>query len=87
MPREEGVEFQFNVQPQYIACDEDGRLTAVGLIRTAMGEPGPDGRRRPRPVAGSEFELPAMFSLWPLVSRHIPCRGCRAAELNSINGA
>ena len=57
--REEGVEFQFNVQPQYIACDEDGRLTAVGLIRTAMGEPGPDGRRRPRPVAGSEFELPA----------------------------
>ncbi len=57
--REEGVEFQFNVQPQYIACDEDGRLTAVGLIRTAMGDPGPDGRRRPRPVAGSEFELPA----------------------------
>ncbi|EFC1639701.1 oxidoreductase (Fe-S)-binding subunit [Escherichia coli] len=57
--REEGVEFQFNVQPQYIACDEDGRLTAVGLIRTAMGEQGPDGRRRPRPVAGSEFELPA----------------------------
>ncbi len=57
--REEGVEFQFNVQPQYIACDEDGRLTAVGLIRTAMGEPGPDGRRHPRPVAGSEFELPA----------------------------
>ncbi|MDQ9241185.1 formate-dependent uric acid utilization protein YgfT [Escherichia marmotae] len=57
--REEGVEFQFNVQPQYIACDDDGRLTAVGLIRTAMGEPGPDGRRRPRPVAGSEFELPA----------------------------
>ncbi len=31
----------------------------MGLIRTAMGEPGPDGRRRPRPVAGSEFELPA----------------------------
>lgn len=38
--REEGVEFQFNVQPQYIACDEDGRLTAVGLIRTAMGSRG-----------------------------------------------
>lgn len=31
----------------------------MGLIRTAMGEPGSDGRRRPRPVAGSEFELPA----------------------------
>lgn len=57
--REEGVEFLFNVQPQYIACDDDGRVAAVGLIRTVMGEPGPDGRRRPRPVAGSEFELPA----------------------------
>lgn len=29
------------------------------MIRTEMGEPGPDGRRRPRPVAGSEFELAA----------------------------
>lgn len=85
--REEGVEFQFNVQPQYIACDEDGRLTAVGLIRTAMGEPGPDGRRRPRPVAGSEFELPADVLIMAFGFRHIPCRGCRAAELNSINGA
>ncbi|ROP62594.1 glutamate synthase small subunit-like protein [Enterobacter sp. BIGb0383] len=57
--REEGVEFQFNVQPQYIQRSRKGQVTAVGMIRTAMGEPGPDGRRRPQPVAGSEFELPA----------------------------
>ena len=29
------------------------------MIRTDMGEPGPDGRRRPRPIVGSGFELQA----------------------------
>lgn len=57
--REEGVEFQFNVQPQYIQRNRKGQVSAVGMIRTEMGEPGPDGRRRPQPVVGSEFELPA----------------------------
>ena len=57
--REEGVAFQFNVQPQYILRNRKGQVSAVGMIRTEMGEPGPDGRRRPRPIAGSEFELPA----------------------------
>ncbi|KFB98759.1 glutamate synthase [NADPH] small chain [Trabulsiella guamensis ATCC 49490] len=57
--REEGVEFLFNVQPKYISRNQKGHVTAIGLIRTEMGEPGPDGRRRPRPVAGSGFELPA----------------------------
>lgn len=57
--REEGVTFLFNVQPQYIARNERGQVSGIGLIRTEMGEPGPDGRRRPRPIADSEFELPA----------------------------
>ncbi|MDA3133644.1 4Fe-4S dicluster domain-containing protein [Atlantibacter subterranea] len=57
--REEGVEFLFNVQPQYIARDARGQVSGIGLIRTEMGAAGPDGRRRPQPIAGSEFELPA----------------------------
>lgn len=57
--REEGVEFQFNVQPQYIQRNRKGQVSAVGMIRTDMGEPGPDGRRRPRPIVGSGFELQA----------------------------
>ena len=57
--REEGVNFEFNVQPQYIKRGRKGQVTAIGMIRTKMGEPGPDGRRRPQPIAGSEFELPA----------------------------
>lgn len=57
--REEGVAFCFNVQPQYIRRHRKGQVAAVGMIRTAMGDAGPDGRRRPQPIAGSEFELPA----------------------------
>lgn len=57
--REEGVAFQFNVQPQRILRTRKGAVRAVSMIRTEMGEAGPDGRRRPSPVAGSEFELAA----------------------------
>jgi glutamate synthase small subunit-like protein len=57
--REEGVNFEFNVQPKYIQRNRKGQVSAVGMIRTKMGEPGPDGRRRPQPIAGSEFELQA----------------------------
>ena len=56
---EEGVEFMFNLQPQHIELDKAGRLSGIGVIRTMPGEPGSDGRRRPQPVAGSEFVLPA----------------------------
>lgn len=57
--REEGVAFLFNVQPQYIARNAHGQVSGIGLIRTGMGAAGADGRRRPQPIAGSEFELPA----------------------------
>lgn len=57
--REEGVNFEFNVQPTQIQRNRKGQVSAVSMIRTQMGEPGPDGRRRPQPIAGSEFELPA----------------------------
>ncbi|WP_034945038.1 FAD-dependent oxidoreductase [Erwinia oleae] len=57
--REEGVEFMFNVLPQYIELDVEGVLSGIGLVRTAPGQPGSDGRRRPEPLAGSEFVLKA----------------------------
>ncbi|MDF0534992.1 formate-dependent uric acid utilization protein AegA [Shewanella sp. A32] len=57
--REEGAEFQFNVQPQFIQLDKKGRLTGIGLIRTELGEADSSGRRRPQAVAGSEFVLDA----------------------------
>jgi glutamate synthase (NADPH/NADH) small chain len=55
--REEGVTFLFNRQPLEIIGDD--RVTGVKVIETKMGEPGPDGRRRPEPIPGSETVLPA----------------------------
>ena len=55
--REEGVEFLFNRQPLEIVGSD--RVTGVRLIETRLGEPGPDGRRRPETVPGTESILPA----------------------------
>ncbi|GAB7264353.1 hypothetical protein DZJ_09030 [Dickeya ananatis] len=53
------MEFIFNVQPLKIYLNDDGAVCGVGLIRTEMGEPDASGRRRPKPVPGSEFVQPA----------------------------
>ena len=55
--REEGVTFLFNRQPLEIIGD--GKVTGVKVIETKMGKPGPDGRRRPEPIEGTETVLPA----------------------------
>jgi len=38
---------------------KEGRVTGVLFVRTRLGEPDTSGRRRPEPIAGSEFEVPA----------------------------
>ncbi|MBW7848737.1 MAG: FAD-dependent oxidoreductase [Bacteroidales bacterium] len=55
----EGVEYLFLTNPVEILEDENGKLSAVRLIRMALGEPDASGRRRPVPLPGTEFELNA----------------------------
>lgn len=57
--REEGAEFMFNVQPVSIELTPKGAVSGIRLIRTALGEPDASGRRRPKPITGSEFLLEA----------------------------
>lgn len=57
--KEEGVDFQFNLQPLDIALDENGHAAGVKVVRTELGEPDAEGRRRPQPVEGSEHVLEA----------------------------
>ena len=38
---------------------ENGRVNALKCIRMELGEPDASGRRSPKPIAGSEFTLPA----------------------------
>ncbi|KIS42682.1 formate-dependent uric acid utilization protein AegA [Kosakonia radicincitans] len=57
--RDEGAEFEFNVQPVNVELDESGKVCGIRLLRTQLGEPDAKGRRRPVPIAGSEFVMPA----------------------------
>ncbi|CCJ95185.1 Glutamate synthase [NADPH] small chain [Cronobacter malonaticus 681] len=57
--REEGVEFQFNVQPLGVEINANGKVCGVKMARTQMGEPDEKGRRRAEIVPGSEHVLPA----------------------------
>lgn len=54
---EEGVKFLFLVSPVEFKCDEKGFVRAVRLVRMELGEPDKDGRPKPIPIPGSEFEL------------------------------
>ncbi len=55
--REEGVEFMFNRQPVEIVGN--GSVDGVRVVKTRLGTPAADGRRRPEPVPGSDEILPA----------------------------
>ncbi|MGD9933644.1 MAG: NAD(P)-dependent oxidoreductase [Dehalococcoidia bacterium] len=56
--REEGVNFAMLTLPTRI-IGENGRVTAIELQKMELGEPDESGRRRPEPVAGSEYIVPA----------------------------
>jgi glutamate synthase (NADPH/NADH) small chain len=57
--REEGVNFEMLTNPTRFVGDENGNVTGVECIRMELGEPDESGRRRPVPMKGSEFIIPA----------------------------
>ena len=56
--KEEGVDFQLLNNPVEIMSDGKGWVRALKCIRMELGEPDESGRRSPKAVKGSEFELP-----------------------------
>ena len=52
---EEGVKFEFLINPIRFIGDENHNVTAVECERMELGEPDESGRRRPLPIKGSEF--------------------------------
>jgi NADPH-dependent glutamate synthase beta subunit-like oxidoreductase/formate hydrogenlyase subunit 6/NADH:ubiquinone oxidoreductase subunit I len=54
----EGVEIMFMVSPTRVVGDESGHVVGLEVVRNELGEPDAKGRRRPEPVAGSEFVIP-----------------------------
>jgi formate dehydrogenase beta subunit len=55
---QEGVKFHFLALPDRILA-ENNRVTGAECQRMELGEPDTSGRRRPVPVKGSEFLIPA----------------------------
>ncbi len=54
----EGIDIQYLVQPVEL-LHKDGRFAGLRCIRTRLGKPDSSGRRRPVPIPGSEFDVPA----------------------------
>jgi glutamate synthase (NADPH/NADH) small chain len=57
--REEGVQFHFLAAPLRLIGDADRQVRKMECQQMELGEPDASGRRRPVPVAGSEFLVDA----------------------------
>jgi len=56
--QEEGVKLEYLAAP--VGFNKEGnRITSMKCIRMELGEPDDSGRRRPVPIDGSDFEIPA----------------------------
>jgi formate dehydrogenase major subunit len=53
---QEGVKLHFLAAPVKISA-RNGKADAIECIKMALGEPDSSGRRRPEPIAGSEFTM------------------------------
>jgi glutamate synthase (NADPH/NADH) small chain len=56
---EEGAQFNFLTNPISMSGDAEKNVSEVRCVRMELGEPDASGRRKPRPVPGSEFSLAA----------------------------
>jgi formate dehydrogenase major subunit len=55
----EGITIEFLAAPAGFIKDDKGFIKAMKVIRMELGEPDASGRRRPVPIEGSEYEIPA----------------------------
>jgi len=56
---EEGARFLFLTNPIKLEGDAEGNVARLHCVKMELGKPDATGRRKPRPVAGSEFILAA----------------------------
>jgi glutamate synthase (NADPH/NADH) small chain len=55
---EEGIRFMWLTNAVEVLGDGKGWVAGLRCVKMELGEPGADGRRRPFPIKGSEFEMP-----------------------------
>jgi NADPH-dependent glutamate synthase beta subunit-like oxidoreductase len=54
---EEGIKVHYLTQPIRVLSNDGITVSGVRCIRNRLGEPEQDGRRRPVPIEGSEFDI------------------------------
>jgi formate dehydrogenase major subunit len=54
---EEGIKVHYLTQPIRVLSRDGTRVSGVQCIRNRLGEPDKDGRRRPIPIEGTEFDI------------------------------
>jgi formate dehydrogenase (NADP+) beta subunit len=54
---EEGIKIYYLTSPIRVLSKDGRRVSSVQCIRNRLGEPEKDGRRRPIPIEGSEFDI------------------------------
>ena len=57
--KEEGIIFEILTLPVCYHADDNGWVKEMECIRMKLGEPDESGRRRPLPIDGSNFKIPA----------------------------
>ena len=55
--KEEGIQFHLLTNPTEVLGDEEGWVKALRCVRMELGEPDESGRRSPKVVVGSEFDI------------------------------
>jgi len=72
---EEGIEFHWLTSPVEILGDGKNNVRGMRCLRMELGEPDESGRRRPVPVAGSEFEFEADMIVYAIGTNANPILG------------
>jgi glutamate synthase (NADPH/NADH) small chain len=80
---QEGVEFHWLTAPVAVLDDGKGAVRGMRCVRMELGEPDASGRRRPIPVAGSEYDFEADLVVYAIGTNANPIIGQTSSlELN-----
>lgn len=72
---QEGIEFHWLTSPVELLEDGKNGVRAMRCVRMELGEPDASGRRRPVPIAGSEFEFEADTVVYAIGTNANPILG------------
>ena len=73
--QQEGVEFHWLTNPVEVLGDGSGGVRGMRCVRMELGEPDESGRRRPKAVAGSEFDFDCDLVVYAIGTNANPIMG------------